>query len=178
MNLVKTDLGCCVIVTSILFYLLFLFPLYLLPPLFFLSLLALGLSWTLPVFLTWISTNFKGVLQGITGYWRRVIGACLSCSVFGEYTERVKENQIRIKGLHGMTTVIYFWEAYCNSHFLWFILRGMSSCQSLYLAEPKLSTIDLLWRNSDVANCLKASYLENRLDQETVLLWSAQITWN
>lgn len=58
---------CCVIVMSILLYLLFLFPGWVFLG-FFLSLLAFGLGWTLPVFLTLISTDFKGVLQGITAY--------------------------------------------------------------------------------------------------------------
>lgn len=49
--------------------------------------------WTFPISLTLINTNIKGVLQGITTYQRRVIGACLSGSIFGEYTERVKDKQ-------------------------------------------------------------------------------------
>lgn len=54
----------------------------------------------------------------------------------------------------------------------------MSTCKSLYLAEPKLPAIDLLQRNPDVANCLKTSYVTNRLAQETVSLYCAQSMWN
>lgn len=49
------------IVTSILFYKLFFFSVLCVS--FFLSLLTLGLGWTFPVFLTFISSNFKGVSQ-------------------------------------------------------------------------------------------------------------------
>lgn len=59
----------------------------------FLSLLILGLVWTFPISFTLINTNIKGILQGIRAYQRSVIGACLSGSVFGEYTERVKDKQ-------------------------------------------------------------------------------------
>lgn len=54
-----------------------------------------------------------------------------------------------VKGSHDTVTVIYSCETYCNIHlhFLWFLLRGVSSCSSLHSSKPKLSTIDLLWRS-------------------------------
>lgn len=58
---------------------------------FFFSLLTCGLGWTFPIFLTLTSSNCKGVFQVITTYQRQVNGACVSHSILGEYTERVKD---------------------------------------------------------------------------------------
>lgn len=58
---------------------------------FFFSLLTFGLGCTFPIFLTLTSSNFKGIFQVTTTCQRQVNGACLSHSILGEYTERVKD---------------------------------------------------------------------------------------